>query len=237
MFWHGLVDGRGAVLAVCIVLFCGLAAGAEGGPSAGRGEKASRAAAEVCRSTGKDEGSTASSAACGKLEKAPAFELKDQFRHKHAFAYPAEKVTVLGIADRHSYEPAEHWYDKLKTRYGDGVEIQGMAALRDFPLLWRPWLGVYLRHNVEEPILMDWHDVSARLLDYRRGQLNVYVIGRDGQVVLRLFGKPTAEALAQLDAALQPLLEAGSGAKDDETKKAKTPAQGKCEVEVESPSP
>jgi hypothetical protein len=136
--------------------------------------------------------------------RAPDFTLKDQWRKPHVFHWPSETVYVVGIGDRYSGHLAEHWYREGKKRFGDHVQMIAIAALEDLPVLWKPWLGLVLRRQVDEPVHLDWKNEVVTGFDYRPRELNLYVVAPDGEVILRLFGKVNDKKLDRLAEALAP---------------------------------
>ncbi len=150
---------------------------------------------------------------------AEPFELKDQFRDKHNLLFPAEKVVLLGFGDHHCGGDADAWYRPARERYGDKVQFYGIAALKELPLLWRPLVRLFLRRQSKDPVLLDWKNKVAKSYGFRPREMNLFVIDREGEVVLRLFGKATEEKRAAADKVIEALLAKTGG----ETPDGKTP--------------
>jgi hypothetical protein len=165
-------------------------------------------------------------------ETAIPFELKDQYRETHLYAFPCEEVRLLLIGDRHTGSEALLWFNALVARYrgpefledGDGVKvlekaqgrrhkeeetdelagieavaeayrervaIDGIAATKDIPAIWRPLVRWFFRQHTETPVMLDWDDAVSFSYGFVRKQVNIYVIAPDASVKLRVHGKAT----------------------------------------------
>jgi hypothetical protein len=156
--------------------------------------------------TGPAAGSADDEAAGDAPETAPVVRLRDQFREHHEIAFPRAKPVVFGIADQHSYQYAEKWYDALKDDYTGRVDLIGIAALDDFFFLWKPWLKWYMRSHVDEPILLDWKDRAAEDFGFRPRTLCIYIVSPAGGIQGRFYGAATPEKRAAFRECLDTLL-------------------------------
>ncbi len=115
--------------------------------------------------------------------RAPEFELEDQFGH------------VLTIADREGAEQLEGWIRALVQRYGDSIEIWGLARVVGVPRTLRPLLRAMFRSRVPHPVMLDWDGRIVETLGFQPRLANVLIIETDGRIVARFTGPAHPDAL------------------------------------------
>ncbi len=128
----------------------------------------------------------------------------DQFGVEHTLTFPSDRPRVLVLADREGSAQIASWVEPLVARYGERIEIRGIALLAGVPAWLRPTLRSLFRRRLSYPILMDWDGASAAKFDYGRGAALVVAVDAEGDEVWRAAGPADAERLAeafrQLDA-------------------------------------
>lgn len=143
-------------------------------------------------------------------ERAPEFELKDQYDKAYSYRFPKSRITILTLGDRNGAEQIEAWVRPVYDRYQDRVEQYGIAVLNAVPLLLRGMVRGMFKNKVKHSVLLDWKGDVAKSLNYQSKQANVVVVNRSGQVVYRTKGAATAAELQKLYQEVDRLLaEAG----------------------------
>ena len=127
--------------------------------------------------------------------KASAFQLKDQYDTSYVYKFPRSKVSVLAFGDREGSKQIEGWIHPLYERYGNQVDIHGIAELSVVPTLVRGVVRRIMKREVKHPVMLDWEGSVSRSYGYRSGRANIIVIDRDGRIVLKLIGAARASEL------------------------------------------
>ena len=136
------------------------------------------------------------------------FELRDQFGKALAYRFPKERVSVLTFGDRKGSTQIEGWVRPVFERYGDRVDLHGVAVLTSIPSLFHGYARRQFRKQVKYPVLLDFKGDVARGYGYEKDRANVIVIAPDGRVVLKLTGAATAAGLSRVYAEVDRLLAA-----------------------------
>ncbi|MCS7079158.1 MAG: hypothetical protein NZ585_03795 [Chloracidobacterium sp.] len=121
------------------------------------------------------------------------FTLTDQYNRPHTIAFPMSKPLVLMLGDRGGSKQIEPWVRELYQRYGDSIEIQGVAILRGVPPLIRPMIRSQLRSRAPKSVLLDWSGNVADMYHCRSDVCNVVVIDRQGRIATIVRGGVSAE--------------------------------------------
>ncbi len=121
------------------------------------------------------------------------FTLTDQYNHQHTITFPTNKPLVLMLGDRGGSEQIEPWVRELYRRYGDSIEIQGIAILRGVPGPIRAIIRSQLRSRAPKSILLDWGGNVADMYQCQSGVCNVVVIDRQGRITMIVRGDVSAE--------------------------------------------
>jgi AhpC/TSA family len=130
--------------------------------------------------------------------RAPEFELKDQYGNLQAYRFPAPKVSVLIFGDRKGSGQIEAWVRPLYDRYQDRVNIKGIAALGSVPSVARGMVTRIFKWQVKYPVLLDWTGDVSKQYGYEEGKANVFVVSPRGEVLLRINGAATQNGLNQI---------------------------------------
>lgn len=138
--------------------------------------------------------------------KAPDFELKDQYDNRAAYRFPKQKVSVLTFGDRKGSEQIEGWVRPLWDRYQTRIDQQGVAVLTAVPFFARGIVRGIFKSKVKYPVLLDWTGSVAQSYGYRSGKANLYVIDREGQIVLKVVGPATPADLQKVCAQIDRIL-------------------------------
>lgn len=140
--------------------------------------------------------------------RAEGFVLQDQYNNTHAYGFPQKKVSVLLFADYKGHSQLEPWIRPLYDRYGDGINIQGVADLSAVPFFLRGVVRNAFRKQLDYPVMLDWRGTVADRYAYERGMANLLLIDREGEIKLRLSGAATESKLQRvwrhIDALLVP---------------------------------
>jgi hypothetical protein len=130
------------------------------------------------------------------------FELTDQFGRAHSLSFPREKVCVLLIGDREGSRQLDGWTKAIAEKFGDSVDIYGLADLREVPRPIRPLIRDAFKKKHEQPVLLDWDGAVASRCGYARKEALVLVVGWHGEVLHRATGKADTSKLDQLFVAI-----------------------------------
>lgn len=136
----------------------------------------------------------------------PAFSLRDQFGTGHDFKFPRTKPAVLAVADKKGSEDIEGWAQPLAGRFGDRIDIPGLADVSAVPRLLRGTVQSRFKKAVAHPVMLDWDGKVAGGFNYTKGQANIYLIAPDGRVLHHMAGRVSADKLAELGSRIEALL-------------------------------
>ncbi len=138
--------------------------------------------------------------------KVPDFELKDQYDKTASYRFPKPKVTVLTFGDRKGSEQIEGWARPLWDRYQTKIDQQGVAVLTSVPFFARGIVRGIFKSNVKYSVLLDWTGSVSKSFGYQSGKANLYVINRDGQIVLTVTGAASQTELNKVFAQIDRML-------------------------------
>ncbi|MFQ3640933.1 MAG: hypothetical protein SNJ62_13105 [Chloracidobacterium sp.] len=124
---------------------------------------------------------------------AQSFTLTDQYNRPRTIAFPTTKPLVLMLGDRGGSEQIEPWVRELYQRYGDSIEIQGIAILRGVPSPIRPIIRSQLRSRAPKSVLLDWGGSVADMYHCQSDVCNMIVIDRQGRISTIVRGGVSAE--------------------------------------------
>lgn len=136
--------------------------------------------------------------ASGVGARAMDFELRDQFGKTLAYRFPKEKASALVFGDRKGSAQVEGWVRPLYERYGDRIDLHGVAVLNSIPSLFRGVARRQFRKQIRYPVLLDFAGDVTKAYGYEGDKANVYVIARDGTVVYKATGAATPDGLQRL---------------------------------------
>jgi hypothetical protein len=134
-----------------------------------------------------------------------SFTLTDQYNRPRTIAFPTDKPLVLMLGDRSGSEQIEPWVRELYQRYGDSIEIQGIAILRGVPAPIRPIIRSQLRSRAPKRVLLDWDGAVADMYHCQRDVCNIVVLDRQGRISTIVRGSVSAERTRLICQALDRL--------------------------------
>lgn len=136
----------------------------------------------------------------------PAFTLRDQFDTQHEFKFPRAKPAVLVVADKKGSEEIKGWAQPLAERFGDQIDLPGLADVSAVPRSLRGMVQSKFRKAMTQPVMLDWEGKISGSFKYTKGQANVYLIGPDGRVLHHLAGRADEGKLADLGELIAAML-------------------------------
>jgi hypothetical protein len=138
--------------------------------------------------------------------KATDFELKDQYDNSASYRFPKQKVTVLTFGDRKGSEQIEGWARPLWDRYQTKIDQQGVAVLNSVPFFARGIVRGVFKSKVKYPVLLDWTGKVSKAYGYTGGKANLFVIDRNGHIVMKITGAATPRELQNVFAQIDRML-------------------------------
>jgi len=133
-------------------------------------------------------------------------KLQDQFDQTHHIRFPSAKIRILTIADKKGSEQIEAWVNAVKQRYQERVEVLGVADVRRVPRPLRALVQRAFKKQLPHPIMLDWSGAVPEALASHKNQANIYVLNRDGQILIHMSGIATEPALAKIFTMIDQLL-------------------------------
>ncbi len=138
--------------------------------------------------------------------KAADFDLKDQYDNAASYRFPKQKITVLTFGDRKGSEQIEGWVRPLWDRYQTKIDQQGVAVLSSVPFFARGIVRGVFKSKVKYPVLLDWTGKVSKAYGYSGGKANLYVIDRNGHIVLKIAGAANPAELHHVFAQIDRML-------------------------------
>lgn len=138
---------------------------------------------------------------------APAmFVLHDQFDEPQTLAFPTTNITFLTIADRTGSAQLAGWIAPVKQRFGDRIDIRGIADVSPVPRLLHSLVRKTFRELQTYPVMMDWTGEVCAQFSYQKDVANILVFDRNGRIAARFTGAATGAAVAEAGVVLDKLL-------------------------------
>ncbi len=131
-------------------------------------------------------------------EKAAEFLLKDQYGNQLSYKFPKDKVSVLAFADRNGSEQLEGWIRPLVERYDTKIDIHGVAELSAVPGIARGIVRGIMKREVKYSVLLDWSGDVSKNYKFQKDKANIFVIGKQGNIISRRTGTVNSVSLANL---------------------------------------
>jgi hypothetical protein len=134
--------------------------------------------------------------------KVPArIELTDQHNKTHVISFPAKRITVICLADRQGRQQSNQWAPTLAA-YTKRADIHGIAHAGGTPAFMKESIRKKIQAGQKQDLLIDWTGAICDAIGCRRGVANLVIVARDGTILHRLSGAPTAENVKAFAAAL-----------------------------------
>lgn len=127
-------------------------------------------------------------------DRAPNFELKDQFGKTWKLPGLADKVTVLVVATSDSGRLMGPWVDSLKSRYSNRITILGLLDLKSIPSIGRGIARSRIKKETKDPMMLDFSGGTARNYGVSPKTPTVVVIDKTG--VIRAIAKQAFDKAA-----------------------------------------
>jgi hypothetical protein len=137
----------------------------------------------------------------------PCLELRDQFDNPQKLSFPAASLTVLAIADKQGSEHIAGWVAPLRQRFGERIDIRGIADLSGVPGPLRGFVRRKFRRSQVYPVMLDWSGEAARTFACSPGRANIVVLDRQGQILQRCSGPANDGAIQDLCDTIERALE------------------------------
>jgi len=137
---------------------------------------------------------------------ATAFELKDQYDKLEKYRFPNGRVTVLTFGDRKGAGQIEGWVRPLWERYEGRIDQKGVAVLSSVPSFARGVVRRIFKTRVKYPVLLDWDGDVSKAYGYQGGLAVLYVIDKQGRIVLSLTGVADNDRLDKVYRQIDKLL-------------------------------
>jgi predicted transcriptional regulator len=113
---------------------------------------------------------------------APNFNLKDQFDKTWNLSGLKNKVVVVVAANRDSGESMGPWVDKLKSRYGNKIQILGLLDLHDIPGIGRGIAKSRIKKETRDPMMLDFKGDTGKAYEVSDNYPVVVCVDRKSQV-------------------------------------------------------
>lgn len=139
-------------------------------------------------------------------DRAPNFELKDQYDKAYTYRFPKDRVSVLAFGDRKGSAQIEGWIRPLVERYGGRIDISGVAELSAVPSLSRGLVRRIFKSRVKYPVMLDWSGEVSKDYGYRGGRAGIFLINREGHIVATKSGAASGTELKTLYEQIDRLL-------------------------------
>jgi hypothetical protein len=129
---------------------------------------------------------------------APGFALQDQYGISRSCLFPSSKIRLVTFADQKGTAYIEGWIRPIYQRYGDRIDIKGVAVLSAVPTMARGLVCAFIKVNVEYPVLLDWEGRISKQYEYENNTMRLVVIDRDGRIRRSLTGPASKARLQEL---------------------------------------
>jgi len=135
--------------------------------------------------------------------KAPArIALSDQNNKARVINFPAKRVTVISMADRHGRPQSGQWEPTLAA-WKKRADIHGIANAAGTPEFMKESIRKKIGAAHKTPLLIDWSGTTCTALGCKGNVANLVIVARDGSILHRIHGAPTAENVKAFNAALE----------------------------------
>jgi hypothetical protein len=129
------------------------------------------------------------------LSRATAFTLHDQHGMQQAFRLPGDRPSVLFFADQSGSAQLEPWIQPLYERYEERIAIYGVADLSAVPEFLQGVVRLFIRGQLQYPVLLDWTGAISRAYTYDKGQAHVVIVHPHGDILFKTTGAVNKQKL------------------------------------------
>ena len=95
-------------------------------------------------------------------QKAPDFNLNDQFGKNWDLSKLSDKVVVVVAADKDSGRGMGPWFDNLKSTYGDRIVLLGLMDLHTIPWIGRGIAKSRIKKETKDPLMLDFNGATGK---------------------------------------------------------------------------
>jgi hypothetical protein len=135
---------------------------------------------------------------------APArIALHDQFETLRILIFPTTNLTLLTIADKVGSTQLAAWVMPIQERFPKGLAIEGIADVSAVPRPLRTMVRRRFQQAQSHSVMLDWSGDTARQFAISPKQANVLLVDCRGNIVKRITGKATNEAIKDLCATIE----------------------------------
>ncbi len=139
--------------------------------------------------------------------------LDDQHARAQAIHFPRERPSFLVIAGRQGTGEIAKWVKPVRASFGESVDIIGLADVHGIPGIFRPAVRAMVKKGSEWPVLMDWTGETVGAIFLPGADIEVLVLSKTGQILVRIAGPVTDEGLQKVKERLAGLVPKGVLAK------------------------
>jgi hypothetical protein len=129
--------------------------------------------------------------------------LRDQFDAIRVLAFPTTNLTVLTLADKKGSDEIAGWVAPIHQRFPQGLAIEGIADVSAVPRPLRPLVRRQFQKAQAHPVMLDWTGEASKQLAIRPHRANVLVLDCRGNILKRMTGPATQEAVEELCALIE----------------------------------
>lgn len=135
-----------------------------------------------------------------------AFELQDQYGIARSCFFPSAKIRIITFADQKGTSSIEGWVRPIYKRYGNQIDITGVAVLSAVPAIARALVSAIIRASVKYPVLLDWEGRVSAQFGYENHTFRLVVVDCEGGIRHSLTGPVNPSELQRLFAQIDALL-------------------------------
>ena len=111
------------------------------------------------------------------------------------------------VADRNGATQLAPWIYQLRGRYGQRIDIDGLADVSTIAKPFRAMFRTAFRKQLNYPVMLDWDGAVVKQFGYTKDEANIYVIDLRGRILKQVTG-PLSDAgwrdlAEEIDRALQ----------------------------------
>lgn len=161
---------------------------------------------ESQRNVSPDSAGAATADSAAVYPQAQAFELQDQYGVVRGCSFPSAKIRILTFADQKGTTSIEGWVRPIYKRYGNQIDITGVAVLSAVPAIARALVSAFIRASVKYPVLLDWQGRVSAQFGYENSTFRLVVVDGEGGIRHSLSGPVNSAELQKLFARLDALL-------------------------------
>jgi len=130
-------------------------------------------------------------------------KLRDQFDALRILTFPNTNLTLLTVADKAGSEQLEAWVVPIKERFPEGLVIEGIADVSAVPGPLRGLVRRRFQKAQSHSVMLDWSGDTVKRFSISANQANVLLVDGQGNILKRMTGKATEEAIKELSETIE----------------------------------